>query len=826
MKKTKKILFFVTCMLCLVSVISFRMKANATTSDNGKGSWDETKSEAINVYGMDHLSIWGNATDTKPQHINVLSMKTDGYSSKLVSWSVTSGNKKYTRQTLDVIAKDYEEKHPGWIVVGGINGDQYTTGFGSDVGAGSSHFYPQTYYPLIMDGESRIPITVQNSSAMHVGFANDGSENSLIPASNVRCFVLSIVDEYKNVIAKFDINKINEAPGTNEITAWSTYMSISKADTYVNQEISTTNNVYVVENPELAYMNNSATYIGGVNSLFGKGTITKVTNSVVLTSNQFAIETTNPEVIAALSEGKRIIVDAEFENEALNKVEASTGFHSVHRMNGVDQPLVHTGYDGTRYSRAIIGKKADGTYVLFTADVANDPNDTRTRYVGLNFDECNAALKHYGVTEAYQMDGGGSVTSIYRDENGEFVISNYVRDGVRANMTGLLFVVRDPQVSVKEITHNSVTLKQEVLAGGITSTIEDLTLSYNGQTYKFDENGEVTVSGLEENTEYEFALSYNAKKVSQDGTETGEVKAMTSKVKAQTKLYEGPTPQIQIQNITKRSFVIKMEPVAEIKNAKVAVDGREIDLVDGVAVIDGLIDDTDYVVVLKYEIVDPTTSKVYYRESKQYEVKTLDYDVPTITEFIVYRSTANRITFQYGYADESELVVKAQLVYGENVQELDSKSGMVSITNLDLNNNLYEFKIVLTYKLNGTEKEVVSEIIKAGKETQVGSKYTITYEVEGGELPEDAPTEYVEGEGLTTLPKPTKEGYKFEGWYLNGKKVTSISKTLTEDVVLTAKWSEKTSNAGGSCNFTAVNGYLLTFVTLLGGLVIVLRKRK
>lgn len=321
MKKTKKILFFVMCMLCLISVLSFGMRANATTSDNGKGSWTPSKSEEINVYGMQHSSIWGKANGTNPQHINVLAMKTDGYSSKLVSWSVTNGNKKYTRQTLDVIAKDYEEKHPGWIVVGGINGDQYTTGFGSDIGAGSSHFYPQTYYPLIMDGESRIPITVQNSSAMHVGFANDGSENSLVPASNVRCFVLSIVDEYKNVIAKFDINKINEAPGTNETTAWSTYMSIAQADKYVEQNINTTNNVYVVENPELAYMNNSATYSNGVNSLFGKGTITKVTKSVILKSNQFAIETTNEEVIKALGEGKRIIVDAEFESEALNKVE-------------------------------------------------------------------------------------------------------------------------------------------------------------------------------------------------------------------------------------------------------------------------------------------------------------------------------------------------------------------------------------------------------------------------------------------------------------------------------------------------------------------------
>ena len=31
--------------------------------------------------------------------------------------------------------------------------------------------------------------------------------------------ILKKIDEYKNLIAKFDINKINEAPGTNETTA-------------------------------------------------------------------------------------------------------------------------------------------------------------------------------------------------------------------------------------------------------------------------------------------------------------------------------------------------------------------------------------------------------------------------------------------------------------------------------------------------------------------------------------------------------------------------------------------------------------------------------
>ncbi|MDY3899372.1 MAG: InlB B-repeat-containing protein, partial [Bacilli bacterium] len=77
---------------------------------------------------------------------------------------------------------------------------------------------------------------------------------------------------------------------------------------------------------------------------------------------------------------------------------------------------------------------------------------------------------------------------------------------------------------------------------------------------------------------------------------------------------------------------------------------------------------------------------------------------------------------------------------------------------------------------------------------------------------------------LTSLPTPTKEGYEFEGWYYNGNKVTEISKNLTEDVVLTAKWKEVKKKGG--CNLTVVSSYLVTFIVTLSGLVIVLRKRK
>ena len=73
-------------------------------------------------------------------------------------------------------------------------------------------------------------------------------------------------------------------------------------------------------------------------------------------------------------------------------------------------------------------------------------------------------------------------------------------------------------------------------------------------------------------------------------------------------------------------------------------------------------------------------------------------------------------------------------------------------------------------------------------------KYEITYELNGGELPEGVsnPAEYTVVTGDITLPTPTRIGYDFVGWYdkegEEGKLVEKIAEGSTGDIELTAKW--------------------------------------
>ena len=102
----------------------------------------------------------------------------------------------------------------------------------------------------------------------------------------------------------------------------------------------------------------------------------------------------------------------------------------------------------------------------------------------------------------------------------------------------------------------------------------------------------------------------------------------------------------------------------------------------------------------------------------------------------------------------------------------------------------------LGWTLNGEVVETIpvgtmgDMVLVATWESIIVVESAINYELAEGVLPEGAPTTYVEGTGLATLPVPTKEGYEFLGWYVGEEKVTAISAEQTGEVTLTAKWEQ------------------------------------
>lgn len=95
----------------------------------------------------------------------------------------------------------------------------------------------------------------------------------------------------------------------------------------------------------------------------------------------------------------------------------------------------------------------------------------------------------------------------------------------------------------------------------------------------------------------------------------------------------------------------------------------------------------------------------------------------------------------------------------------------------------------------------------------------INYSLNGGKLPEGAPTTYELFVGLEELPIPTKKGHEFVGWQRDGEFVTGISDEETGNIYLTAVW-KKTSG----CQKSGAEVMIATLSTL-SLVALILRKK-
>lgn len=697
----KKVLFsIITILLLGLSINPVLGASKVTKDDTGASSWQANSTTETNLYGMTHSFIEGTASTSGAnynQQVNMFEMKTDGVNSKLVTWGRQSNNQNLSRATLAQIARDYEEEHPGWIVVGGINADQFYTKKGNQRGEdGSYPYYQQTYYPFIMDGERRYPITPYGITTNFVGFTNDGSANSFVHASALAGYTLRVLDESGNVLGKYNVENINAAPNDNQTSLWASYLGATTGTAVEQKPTSSINNIYIVENAELAYTNVTPEYgFSGETqtSFFGRGVISSVSSSATIGSGQFAVETKNADLIAALSEGKKIVVQYDYVDEAMNNVEAASGYHSIQRMNGMDVTS-NAAYNTRQYNRSIFGRKADGTYVLFTVDFKNGDK----KYGGQNFTQTNAMLKAYGVVEAYQDDGGGSVTAIRRTKTGNFEVTNFTSDGApRSVLTGLFFVVRDPNISVdyNTITRSSVELTQSNTEHNI---VKDLKVVYDGKEF-LPENGRIKVTGLAEDTLHNLEVQYSIASVNDPDNF---VKTSTT-FAIQTLAFEYPQSNISITGKTNETIEVSYKPTSAendvIKNIVIHISDYEYQMGEQyIYTIDDLIEDTEYQIYFEYDVYDKETGNLYHKVEDPFTIKTLAFEAPTISRFELFSANENVFRFKYSYKDSDEVVKSAYIKMDDIEYSIDSKTGTKEIDGSFLAPGKHKFILVIEYQ--------------------------------------------------------------------------------------------------------------------------------
>lgn len=514
---SKLLLLFLVLSFALLA-FSSKITVYCATSDNGKTSYsvDSTKSSAgstYTTYRNDSGTTITNGVASKQSVFVYMQEQTEN--SKVVAWSVKQDSGKLKRTNVANICQDYEKTHPDWKVIGAINADQYVTGFGTNIpGKGQDYYYPQPYYPMIADGECWFTVTAIPSIGGNVAcFLQDGSVDPIRSGSaninggdiKIAGIFLYIIDDDGNKLEKYSVANINETPVEDQTTVWVSYCNSNQV--YPEKDIN--GNLYVVEDAERAYAYNSIDYqykgSDAYNAFFGKGYITECTNKASIGYGDFAIDTNNPDLKEKLAKGVRVIVQQEYE-DGYSDVEAAIGYHTIQRMDNKDLTS-DSSYNTRKYPRAIVGRTSTGKIALVAIDGLQDSIGAS----GATFDEINAILKEYDIVEAYQMDGGGSVTAVV-NRDGVFKVENSPSDGsARSNLSALLLVERrKPDISYEIVSNdeNSTMFKLDVdMHGGTYSNIE---FTVSGKKYDVVENDEglfVTIGKMRRNKEYTYKIN-------------------------------------------------------------------------------------------------------------------------------------------------------------------------------------------------------------------------------------------------------------------------------------------------------------------------------
>lgn len=441
---------------------------------------------STSLSGYDADGLGGRADLVVPgkyydQIVNILEVpSSEGV--RITSWANLNGHR-WTLTTVRGLIADYESKHPGWKVIAAINGDFFDIG-----GAGNLPY--QTNGTHASFGEY-----YKTTTGRQVGFTNDGRVDSLIGNEKVertQYMKLAVYNDDGEIISEFDIDKINDAPGTGETAIYyALYDSdhnLIPASPYIESHLS----YYVVEDAELALPNNA-------NDFYGRGVITSRVPQE-LGAGQFAIVTDDEEIKEALDVGVRIRCQFELIG-AYADAKDITGCGATIISNGAANMAAGM---ANRAPRTVIGRKADGEIVMMVIDGRNSGNGM----YGADHTELAAIMHSYGCVEAYNLDGGGSSTMIIRRE-GVLEVMNTPSDGrERTDSNCLLVVARDPEIDVQaaDLSEDALTFSVELINDS-GHDIETLYVELNGEL-KEVKDGVVTFAGLARDTEYAYRLFY------------------------------------------------------------------------------------------------------------------------------------------------------------------------------------------------------------------------------------------------------------------------------------------------------------------------------
>lgn len=609
---------------------------------------------------------------------------------KVVTYS-GSNQDKWKQMTTRQAAADWEKNNPGWIVVAGINGDFFEN-------SGATTYQPTNNF--MQGGDMYRPEKSSASNRFNIGWNADGSVIVGDPAVSKDIYLRVYNSDKSAIVNSVAISVVNKTPSATGITL----LTKDAKDTY----------------DLTGYKVYDCTYdicrLSSGGSVFVKGTIGEVVTlgaGSVPGDNQFYLASKDGSLDSVIAAGDYVKCEYVYEG-AWSNVQNSVGYIDQVLANGVPQHRESTNdFAYTAHPRTLIGFREDGTTVFMVVEGRGKPIDYQ---VGVSHYESGQLLQAQGCVNGYNLDGGGSSTLMIRNPRGGFTVLNDPSDGSeRSDGNHCLVVMRDPGfvLSTIDSTYDKAVVELIVTNQDYYNTLNNIKVTVNGVTKDYVNNA-ISFDNVEMDTTYEVKITYDSPGTYDESVTTNKTYYNYLDVPE----YEYPVHGLSITGITDTSVTISKDmnlPTAgQIQDVVVHVGNKTFNLGNNESIeCTGLSKDFEYEVYYEYVVVAPNGSK-FNLESEKITFRTKAFKIPSIESVKESRKSNTTLSLDYQYVDDDRVVKKAYvLVNGEVSKELVVKSGTVSLTGLNFEENEYTIKLVIEYEdENGELIKVESETLE------------------------------------------------------------------------------------------------------------------
>ena len=177
---------------------------------------------------------------------------------------------------------------------------------------------------------------------------------------------------------------------------------------------------------------------------------------------------------------------------------------------GLEELFSNASFSFDNFENEIVKEEKNNSIEINLSDIHANPYQPRKSFSNDSLNELASSIKEYGVVEAYQMDGGGSVTAVI-SKDGAFTTVNSPCDGAPRSIFSALLMVerRKPEVDLTIVNYDDkeTTFKFELAMHGCSC--KKLEFVIGSTTYDItEENGELyAVAGkLRLDKEYEYKI--------------------------------------------------------------------------------------------------------------------------------------------------------------------------------------------------------------------------------------------------------------------------------------------------------------------------------